>query len=203
MEKQRTTKVVALSALIVAIVSITVAFAAMSTTLTINGTAVMQTANWEVRFVPATLTSSTTGAATVTTAPTLTDTTLGTFAVVLTRPGDSIVYTFDVTNAGTINARIGSIFQNGIELIGGVNGTPICTGLALDPVDAANDAALVCGNLTYTLTYTAGGTVSQNDTLTAGQTRNLTLRIAYTGTTLPTDDVQISGLGMSIIYVQD
>ena len=204
MEKQRTTKVVALSALIVAIVSITVAFAAMSTTLTINGTGVMQTASWDIRFVPATLTSATTGSASITTAPTLTETTLGTFAIVLTRPGDSIVYTFDVTNDGTIDARIGTLLQNGIAVTTAANTNAVCTGLALDPADATADAALVCGNLTYTLVYTATGVpVMLNDTLTAGQTRNLTLRIAYTGTTLPTDDVQITGLGLSITYVQD
>ena len=199
MEKQRTTKVVALAALFMAIIGMSVAFAAMSTTLQIDGTAAMQTANWDVRFVTGTLNSTTTTYASITTMPTLTTNNLGTFQAVLTRPGDTVTFTFDVTNAGTINARINEILRNGV-----VGGTPVCTGTATDEATATADAAIVCGNLTYTLTYTDGGAaVSLNDTLTAGQTRNLTLTLSYTGTTLPSDDVQITGLGITVTYVQN
>ena len=201
MEKQRTTKVVALTAMFLAIIGMTVAFAAMSQTLTIQGTAEMRTARWDVRFVTNTLNTTVSTHAELLQAPTLTATNLGTFEARLTRPGDSVVFTFDVTNAGDINARIGTLLRNGVA-----GGMPTCVGQATDPTDALADAALVCGNLVYTLTYTAGGaTVAVDDTLTAGQTRNLTLRLAIpdTVTQQPTDDVLINGLGITIIYVQN
>ena len=57
--------------------------------------------------------------------------------------------------------------------------------------------------LTYTLTYTDGGqTVSQGDVLNNGETKNMTLKLAYDSDKLPSDDVTISDLGITLNYVQ-
>jgi len=197
MEKQRTTKIVALSALFMAIIGMSVAFAAMSTQLQIDGSAEFRSPGWDVRFVVGSLNVTTSTYASTTT-PTLTANNLGPFQAVLTRPGDSVTFTFDVTNAGGINARIDQILRNGV-----VGGMPDCVGLSTDGATAVADAAIVCGNLTYTLTYTDTGLpVAVNDYLDATTTRNLTLTLAYTGTTLPTDDVRIDGLGITINFLQ-
>ena len=50
MEKERRVKALSLVALLITIVGLTVAFAAMSRTLTINGTATMDTARWNIHF---------------------------------------------------------------------------------------------------------------------------------------------------------
>ena len=50
MEKERRIKVLSLVALIVAVLGLTVAFAALSQTLTINGTASINSASWDVHF---------------------------------------------------------------------------------------------------------------------------------------------------------
>jgi len=179
-------------ALMIAIIGLSVGFAAMSTNLQITGTARMDPANWEVKFANLS-TPIITGDATVITAPTLTDTNIGTYQVELTKPGDSITYTFDVTNTGTINARITTFTMP----------NPTCTGTG---TSATADATIVCNNLVYTLTYTANGaTVGLNDILPAGQTRNMTLRISYPSTVsvLPNNLVNITDLGITIVYMQD
>lgn len=191
MKNKRLIDLLILTGLIVVIAGITIGYAAIQTTLQINGTATMNTATWGVKF--ANLSGpQLTGDASVTTAPTLNDTTIGTFAVVVTKSGDSISYTFDVTNTGSLDAKIGTFTKAA---------SPTCEGLSV--TQAATDANTVCSGLTYTLTYTSGGTaVAANDTLAAGQTKNLTLTLSYSGD-LTDDDVNITGLGITIIYVED
>ena len=197
MEKERKTKTLATVALIVAVLGLTVAFAAMSTTLTINGTAEVNTASWDIHFENL-QSAVTTGDASETQAPTIQvgadskpDTKIGDFKVQLTKPGDSITYTFDVKNTGTIDATLGTLTL----------GTPQCTSLA-EPVNEG-DATIVCDNLKFELTYTDGGTpVAQDDTLNRGETKNLTLKVSFEGDELPTDDVSITGLDVTMKYDQ-
>lgn len=194
MEKNRTTNLLILTALIMAVAGITIGYAALQTTFDIQGTATMQTATWDIAFENLSA-PVLTGAASEATAPTLSDTLIGTYSVLVTKPGDSVTYTFDVTNDGDLDAQIGTFTKAA---------NPTCTGVAGVPAQATADAALVCANLTYTLTYTVGGAVvNVGDTLTAGQTKNLTLALSYSGSSLPTDDVNITGLNISMIYIED
>ena len=196
MEKETRIKTLSLVALIVAVLGLTVAFASLSQTLTINGTASVDAATWDIHF--ANLSEAVvTGDAYVTTDPTIeagsdgkANTVIGDYELVLTKPGDSISYTFDVTNAGTIDASLSKLTK---AL------TPTCSSNA--SVD--EDATIVCDGLTYTLTYTDGGqTVSQGDALNKGETKNMTLKLAYDSDKLPSDDVTISDLGITLNYVQ-
>ena len=50
MERKRGTTVAVVAALIIAVVSLGIAFAAFSSTLTINGSATVQTSNWKIYF---------------------------------------------------------------------------------------------------------------------------------------------------------
>ncbi|MBQ9013874.1 MAG: hypothetical protein IJ094_10075 [Bacilli bacterium] len=196
MEKQRGVKALSIVALVAAIIGLTVAFAAMSRTLTINGSAKMDTATWDIHYEN--LSAATlTGGASVPNPDTATikngdTTTIENIDMTVTKPGDSVTYTFDVVNSGTINAKIGTLTK---QL------KPNCAGTG---ANADADAALVCGNLTYEFKYTTdGAAVAENDTLSAGQTKNLTLKLSYDGTTLPADDVNLTGMDITTIYVQD
>lgn len=196
MEKQRSTKVIALIAMLVAIVGVSIGFAAMSTQLNIAGTAEMNPATWSIKFENLSA-ASVTGAATEVTAPTIngTSTTIGTYAVNLTKPGDSVKYIFDIKNAGTMNAILSSFTKSA---------TPTCVGTG---ANAIADAALVCANLVYSLKYTVapGDPITQNDTLTAGQARQAELLISYPSsvTVLPDAKVTITGLGITLVYTQN
>ncbi len=196
MEKERKIKTLSFVALIVAVLGLTVAFAALSQTLTINGNATVDTATWDIHF--ANLSSgATTGGASVTTEPTIKadsngkeSTVIGDYDVVLTKPGDSITYTFDVTNAGTVDATLSSLTKAA---------KPTCTSNA----SVENDATIVCDGLTYSLTYTdSGEEVKENDVLDKGMTKNMTLKLAFESDKLPTDDVSISDLGITFNYAQ-
>ena len=103
MEKQRKIKVMSVVALIVAVLGLTVAFAALSQTLTINGAANVNTATWDVHF--ANLTGpDITGTGASNSEPTLDATTIDNVNMSVTKPGDSVTYYFDIVNAGTIDA---------------------------------------------------------------------------------------------------
>lgn len=194
MEKQRETRIVAVLALLIAVVGISIGFAAMSTTLQIQGTAEMNPSKWKIEL--ANLSSpQLTGAASVEVAPTINNngSTLSDFKIVLTKPGDKVVYTFDVRNTGDIDAVLAT-YTKATRL------TCVGTGAT-----ATSDEDMVCENIVYTLVYTTGGTtVMENNPLDAGQTRNLTLTIEYPATmeTVPVAKVDISGMTISFIYNQ-
>ncbi len=106
MEKERKIKVLSLVALIVAVLGLTVAFAALSQTLTINGTASVNAASWDVHFEN--LTTETKGDAKILSEPTIKEnsTTIEEFKITLTKPGDSVTLNYDVANNGTIDAAM-------------------------------------------------------------------------------------------------
>ena len=227
MEKQRGIRGLSVIALVVAVLGLTVAFAAMSRTLTIRGTATLDKAEWDVHFEGVdgksttesgvtTIVGEATGGASIETAPTIntgtttfgTDgvekTDIGAYNVKLTKPGSKVVFTFKIVNNGDINAKIG---DSGLTMP-----RPTFTSLA-DPAVAA-DATLVDSKTNYTLTYVdVHGTdnkavdyaVAAGDTLKAHDYVTVALTIEYdsSATELPTDDVSLTGMNITINYVQD
>lgn len=117
MEKGRRIKILSLCALIVAVLGLTIAFAALSQTLTINGSANVNAATWNIHFKN-NIETSTVGTAKIITKPTLDDKTLSieNFEVSLTKPGDIAVLMVDIINDGTIDAKIGNKIINGYEI---------------------------------------------------------------------------------------
>jgi len=179
-------------ALILSIVGISIGFAAMSQNLTISGTAEVVPATWKIKF--ANLSSPTlAGDAEVTTAPTIQgDTHIGNYAVKLTAPGDSVTYTFDVVNEGTIDAKLTSL----------VKATPTFT--ASGTANAANDTTVVQTNFVYELTYADGSAIAENDELAAGDTVGMKLVVGYdsSATALPKDKVSVAGMDITLTYGQ-
>ena len=178
-------------ALVLSIVGISVGFAAMSTELRINGSANVVPASWKIKF--SNLSAPTiSGAATVTTAPTIqSDTHIGNYEVELSKPGDSVVYTFDVVNDGSIDAELSTY----------TFATPTITGTG---ATADADATIVQSNLVYTLTYADGTAIQQGDELANGETKSLKLTVGYSSTaeTLPTNAVEIGGMDVTFVYGQ-
>lgn len=115
MEKERRIKVLSLAALIVAVLGLTVAFAALSQTLTINGSANVDAATWDVHIENLKV-GTIDGDANVISEPTISSDgkSIENFKVSLTKPGDYVSYTFDFVNNGTIDAAKPTIILNGI-----------------------------------------------------------------------------------------
>ena len=191
MYRRSNIKSLVLILLVVAIVGMSVAYALLSTTLTITGNTSLSAASWDIYF--SNISANANGGATYT-LPTLSDTTLSDYEVVLTAPGDEVTFTFNIVNDGTIDAKITSL----------VKGTPSCSGVT-GSTTGTTDGPLVCNNITYSLEYAnTGSAVSINDTINAGEEVTLALTLSYNAnaTSLPTNDVAISNLGITLVYGQ-
>lgn len=197
MEKERGAKVIAIVALLIAVVGLTVGYAAYSSTLTINGTATVDPASWKVNFDykkgTTSLTGKTTGHATETTAPTLADTTISGFDVTLKAPGDSVTYNFLIKNSGTLNAKLSNFTM----------GTLTCAPNASGSI-SQEDATELCGELKYTLTYADGSTITTGTTLNAGDSKELELKLEWpsTSTLSVSDDVKVTIGQTTFVYQQ-
>ena len=156
MEKQRREKVLVVVVLLIVIVGLTVAFAALSTTLNINGTAYLDAAKWGIRFEnlssPTKIGSATTtGTAKIEESKAAEITGMN---VSLSIPGDKIVYTVDLVNKGTINAKIDNIEK---------------TVLTQEQQRY----------LTFKVTDKNGYEIKQGDILEKGETKKITITIEF------------------------
>ena len=123
MEKERKIRKLTVVALVVAVLGLTIAFAALSQTLTINGTASVDSASWDIHF--ANLTGpDIEGGAEAQGSPTLNATTISGLNMSVTKPGDSVTYYFDIVNAGTIDAVLNTDLNTNLFM----NGYRNCTG---------------------------------------------------------------------------
>ena len=94
-----------LSIVMISVLTLTVVYAALSTTLSINGNAEVSAASWDIYLDNVQLNS---GSAT-TGVPTITDKTKASFSTILNKPGDFYEFTIDVVNNGSIDAMIDSV----------------------------------------------------------------------------------------------
>ncbi len=200
MKSEKQVKVLAIVAILIAVVGLSLGFAAFSETLQINGTGEVSAANWDIHFenLAAGVTS---GTAVEVTAPAIdgTTTVIEDYSVRFQTPGDSISYSFDVVNGGSFDAEITSLSE--------LATIPVCTGV--NATTGLVDGTNVCDNLVYTLTYADLTPVAVTDTLASGATASMVLTLTYTGAVvtdpslLPADTVNITGLGVTMVYTQD
>ncbi len=201
MVDKKTIMLTALIAVFASVITGIVAYAALTQRLDIKGSAEFVPETWQVNFKASSLSNAIiTGGATVTNAPIFSDTIIKDYLVVLTKPGDSIAYTFDLENTGTLDAKLTSFAL----------GAPICTGTTGET--KADDEAIVCSdNLTYTLKYvsgdlasnnlTAGNSVAVNDMLKKATSVKVELKLNYANEgILPYASVAIDGLDTYLIY---
>lgn len=213
MEKERRIKVLSLAALIVALLGLTVAFAALSQTLTINGNASVDAATWDIHFeTPYGSDATTNGSATINKTPTFNGTSITDIDVSITKPDDLAYWSFKIVNNGTINAKISSI-----EI------SKLCTiDSPVESCDWNNDGTVtqedvdkVNNNISFIFFRNDSDAVEfkTNDTLNAGEQVEAELMIGYLkadiseGTTvesteLPKRDLTFSNLSVTINYVQ-
>ncbi len=133
---------------------VTVGYALLSSTLTINGTSQITNSSWDVHFENVSITD---GSVTATEDPTIdTSTKLNiSYEVSLPKPGDFYEFTVDVKNAGTVAAKLS----------------------ALPTVSGVSDAQDVYTN--YTFTHTDETPIVVGETLAPGASKNFTVRVEY------------------------
>ncbi len=136
------------------VAAVGIVYAAYTQSLTINGTANVKANSWDVHFTDFSEVKIT-GDAQEITAPTVKNnsTAIGDFSILLSKPGDSVEYTFDIVNTGTFDAIWGlfNSWGDGFSEIGDINvNTPECTGTG---ENAEEDATNVCNHLMYYVTF--------------------------------------------------
>lgn len=191
MEKKRQIKFLALGAIVVAVAGMSFSFASMSTQLDIKGFATMGSADWDVHFENLSNVKIT-GQAIEITHPTITNksTTISAFDVKLQAPQTAISYTFQIVNAGGMDAKVTTL--NVAE--------PVCE--TISKVESS-DTKLVCQNLEYTLQYTNGTPVKIGDVLDKNTSEWVEMKLSYKGDSLPTEEVRITNLGITMLYSQN
>ena len=111
MEKERRVKALAIVVLVIAVIGLTIAFAALSQTLTINGSAKLDASKWGLKFDNLVLASGNEYVEGTANIKTDDNTVIENMNVRLTTPGDKVVYTVDLVNEGSINAKIDEIVK--------------------------------------------------------------------------------------------
>lgn len=189
MKRGRTIRIGLVIGLCIVVCLLTVAYAALSQTLNITGTAQVVGNTWNIYL--ANPSCSKTGSATAGTPSITGGTTISLSGMMLSVPGDTVTCTFDVVNGGSVNAKLSTI----------TNLTPNVEGIG---TTAASDVSVVKANYTYSLTYDTGTSIAVNDTLNAGATKKLKMYITYktNATGIPKNDVTISNLGATLVYTQ-
>lgn len=187
-----------LSAILV--VGIGIAYAVLSTTLTITMNKVTQNAlTWNVAFTTGTVNGTSSGtsdsglscgtATAAASAITVADTTLS-------KPGDTCTYAFTIKNTGGIVAKLTSLKPT----------KPTSTTCATaQNASTSVGAVLVCGNLTYKITTNATGTtpLKTNSTIAASTgSQAVYLIVSYTGTELNSTAVTQQNAKFTFIYGQ-
>ena len=97
--------------LIIGIISMTIAFAALSTNLSINGTASVAATSWNIHFANGVDNTQSTHASGKVNKGTITGlqfaaTSISNFTATLYQPNDEVVYNFDIVNDGTIDGQL-------------------------------------------------------------------------------------------------
>ena len=156
MEKERSVKILIISILFMLIAGLTVAFAALSTTLNIKGTAYLDAAKWGIKFENLSEPVKVGNASVIGTSK-IEETKSAEITginVSLSTPGDKVTYTVDLVNEGTINAKI-------------------------DNIEKTVLTSEQQRYLTFKVTDKNGNEVSEGDILSKGETRNLTITIEF------------------------
>ena len=172
-------------------IGLTVVYAQLTQRLNINGTAKSKSNTWDIHFEN--LKSTVTGNAVLSQDNPLTivsnSTTISGSVGNLSLPGDSIVYTFDIANKGTISAQLSA---------DPIISTPECSS------NDVTGATVVCENVIYTLTYADGSKIKTGDILEKGEKKaaKLTLSLKDSMSSVPSAEVDITNIAAVLNYNQ-
>jgi len=168
-------------ALIIAVVGISVAFAALGQTLTITGTGQITATDWDIHW------SAAEGDVIVSSSENVSEginsglpaTLIEITGIILEAPGDKVEWTITASNAGDIDAELESVTNLLSKVI---------------TFDELEESDLTENDIIVTLKKAGGGTITAGDTLAAGTTQDYVLTIEFNplAETLPDLDVEIA-----------
>ncbi len=175
--KDRKVLTLGLCLVVVCVFTLTIVYAALNAVLTISGNARVSAADWDIYLANPKVTN---GSATTTVPSIITSSTVE-FSTTLNMPGDFYEFTIDVVNSGSIDAMIEKVTK-----------TPELT------VEQAKF-------LKYEVNYANGESIANKQTIAAGVTMPIKVRVEYrndlVASDLPTGQVQLT-LGLVLDYIQ-
>lgn len=147
--------------LLVVLLTISVGFALLSTTLFINGSSTIKGNTWDIHWDEDSI-EETEGSFTPTTPAYVTDEegTSISFNVEFELPGDFYEFTVDAVNEGTVDGIIESVEINYYE-------------------EGATEASSLPDEINYTVTYVPSGTPAKDDVLEAGHSQKYKVRLEF------------------------
>ena len=165
--------------LLLLVVGISIGYAALTTTLNINGNTKIEKASWDIHFENLVKNE---GSVTATTEASIDSTkTVINYAISLVEPGDFYEFTVDIVNSGSIDAMISEVLKEGLST----------------EQEKYID---------YSVKYTVGDDVLEKDLLRSGATRNIIVSVKYrediSAEDLPTEEETLN-LSFSVTYIQD
>ncbi|MBR4618524.1 MAG: hypothetical protein IKO49_04380 [Bacilli bacterium] len=187
------------------LLAISVGYAALTTTLKINGNTKIKKATWDVHFANISAATKSEGA-TVVSAPAIVagdntanaDQTVN-FSVTLAEPGDFYEFTVDVVNGGTIPAKISDsaadiLTVNGYEIINDEKSS--------EPIAKTTWEKY----FKYTVEWSTEDEIQAGDKLAASATKTIKVRVEYdknvNNAELPANDVEFD-IALTMPFVQD
>ena len=154
-----------------------IGYSYLSSTLSINGYTTVYKNNWDVHFENLEIKS---GSVSSGTSSIVENSTIVSYQVPLANTSDYYEFTVDVVNAGSIDAMIGSVVNNGIT-------------------------SAQSTYIEYSASYTSDREVKEKDLLPAGSSQKILVRVKYKGdipnSSLPTED-QTLNLSLNINYIE-
>jgi len=195
MNKDRKSMYIAIIALVVGVIGVTIGYAALSTTLKVKfGTVTQDSFTWDVKLASGEVAGVNSGTSGTTCGTaTVTDSEVNIAAIKLSKPGDKCSYRLSVKNAGDVDAVLSNISSTAPE------GVSCKTG---------ENKELVCGNVTYSLATDINGA----NPLVVGEQRvpktsgisDFYLVVSYkVQATVLNEEVTHKGAGFTQVYSQD
>ena len=162
---------------------ISIGYAALTTNLTIGGSATIKKQTFSVYFDNVQVNQSSVSGAKVTTAPTTsgTSTTTINWAVTLDTPGEFYEFNVDIVNGGTMDAMVNTATNNIVSTL-----------------TQAQQAYL-----DYTVTYVNGAAIERYDKLAIGETKTITVRLEFKQDVNPGDLPAEGETGISLSFSED
>ena len=171
--------------LVLLLLGISVGYAALSTTLNINGSSRINNARWDIHFENLQFNSESVSLSNGDVIPTINTSTLTevTYSITLNNPGEFYEFTVDARNSGTIDGMVSGVSSK-------MNNSEI---------------TILPSFLNYSVTYDDGEVIQANHALYAGEKETYKIRVEYrsdiTANQLPTVPENYT-FSFSVYFVQ-
>lgn len=176
MKENKTAIILIVLTIIMSTLSLSIVYAAYTQRLNLMGTAKIKGNQWNIKYDSQTLETAKEGTAVID------STSINehdfSFKVNLYKPNDSVTYTFNIINAGQIDAKLEKVILTGVS-------------------------EALAKNVEYNVTWSDDAKIESGDKLNAGEAKKIKVTIKYKSTAPAQNNETIElNLGGTLTYVQ-